>query len=193
MTTAMTEFGAQQSAKDKIKKSLVNLAIARQAEFEDGAQRVYLHLLADLDPALIARACHEWALKPREAFTSTMPSAADLRATVAEIARVDAAEAKLRALPPAPLDAEDEPRFFCASCRDESNGWRAFWCPGGGADRTFERPARAEGSIVDCGRQRRHAGHDYVARCECWGRNPVVERAKERELRRRKATREESR
>lgn len=187
MTTAMSAIDAQQSAKDRIQKSLVNLAIARQAEFEDGSQRVYVHLLADLDPALIARACHEWALKEREAFTPTMPSAADIRATVAAIAAQDAAEAHYRALPPAPADEGDEPRFFCLSCRDESNGWRPFWCPGSGSGRTFNRPDRALGSVVDCGRQRAHGGHDYVAKCECWGRNPVVERAKERELRRRKA------
>lgn len=192
MTTALTEFEAKQSGKEKIRKSLQNLAIARQAEFEDASQRVYLHLLEDLDPALIARACREWALKPREAFAPTMPSAADLRASVTELARQDAHEQKLRSLPPAPVSEDHEPRFFCPSCRDEANGWRPFWCPGIGSARSFNRPDRAIGSVVDCGRQRAHSGHDYVTKCECWGRNPVVERLKERELRRKVEKRREA-
>lgn len=155
-------------------KALANLAIARQAEFADGAQRVYLHLLSDLDPALIRRACEVWARRPRAEFAPAMPDAASLRETVAELARADAEASRLRALAPMPVSDDDGPRYFCLSCRDESSGFRPFWCPGSGEHRTLDRPARSEGSIVDCGRSHPHWSHDYVARCECWQRNPVA-------------------
>jgi hypothetical protein len=68
-----------------------------------------------------------------------------------------------------------EPTFFCLSCRDEASGWRPFACPGRPQD---VDAVKAPGSIVDCGRHHDHLPHGYVARCECWGQNPVVERRK---------------
>ena len=84
-----------------------------------------------------------------------------------------------------PVDPEDEPTFHCHVCRDESAGWRPFWCPGAGKFRTFEVPAWGEGSIVDCGRRRPDDGHNYRARCECFETNPVIQARREREQRRR--------
>ena len=162
-------------------KALINLAIARQAEFADGAQRVYLHLLSDLDPALVRRACDVWALRPRAEFAPAMPDAASLRETVAELAREDAEASRRRALAPMPVSDDDGPRYFCLSCRDESSSFRPFWCPGTGDKRTLDRPARSEGSIVECGRTQPHGQHDYVARCECWQRNPVVDARRQRQ------------
>lgn len=68
--------------------------------------------------------------------------------------------------------SRDEPLYHCLSCLD--GGWRPFWCPGSGAFRNLERPDYAEGSIVDCGRVKRHLPHAYAARCECIDTNPII-------------------
>ena len=181
MTTAVTPAPAGALGKDRIQKALVNLALARQAEFEDGAQRVYLHLLADLDPALVARACEEWARRPRAEFAPVMPTAADIRQTALDIQHRDAADARRRALAPAPSFDDDGPRYFCLSCYDETSGFRTFWCQGRGKGRSLERPAYAVGSMVECGKAKDHTPHSYVARCECFETNPVSARRRERE------------
>lgn len=159
---------------DRKLKALVSLALARQAEFTDAAQRVYLHLLADTDEALIARACEDWAKRPRGEYAPAMPTAADLRATADLIAQQDQQALRSRALAPMPVADEDGPRFFCVDCRDESSGWRPFWCHGMGPLRDLHRPARAEGSITSCGRPGHHAPHGFVERCACWAVNPVI-------------------
>lgn len=78
-----------------------------------------------------------------------------------------------------------EPVFACLFCLD--GGWRPFWCLGAGEARTLDQPARADGSIVDCGRQTPHSGHQYVAPCACLATNPVIARRREREQVRRDA------
>lgn len=183
MTTTLGPFEAHDDGQ-LVLRSLVNLAIARQAEFEDGAQRVYVHLLSDLNPAVVERACHALALRPRADYTTAMPSAADVRLAVQEVLQQDALDREFALRAPMPVDDEDGPRFFCLNCRDESSAWRPFWCPGTGKARTFNRPAHAEGSMVECGKRTDHAGHRYVARCECYETNPVIAERRKREIRR---------
>ena len=173
MTASQDLAAAPQAGGARITKALVNLALARQAEFADGAQRVYLHLLADLDPALVARSCEVWARRPRGEYAPAMPTAADIRATVTELQRADADAARARALHPMPQSDEDGPRYFCPNCFDETSWWRTFWCQGRGASRSLARPEYAVGSMVECGRAKEHKPHSYVARCECYGTNPV--------------------
>ena len=158
---------------DRKAKALANLALARQAEFAEGAMRVYLHVLRDVDGALLARACAEWAEKPRGEFQPAMPEAAALKATAERIARGDAESNRLKALPAHSHDHR-EPVFYCVACLDESSGWRPFHCQG----RPREITSTGHGTTVDCGRHHEHLPHSYVARCECWQQNPVVERRK---------------
>lgn len=82
-------------------------------------------------------------------------------------------------------NADDEPRYFCLACRDESSSLRVFWCPGTGPARDFARHPRADGAVVECGRVKAHSPHSYVTRCECAGTNPVAAARREREARRR--------
>ena len=157
----------------RIKRAIASLAIARQAsDFGEDAQRVYLHLLGDIDPSLFARVCEHWARTPRADFAPTMPPAADLRETATAFAAHDAQTARLLALAPMPDD--DRTGYFCESCRDESSAWQPFWCAGHGAWRVNTRPARADGPIVECGRTRAHGPHAYVTRCACSDTNPVI-------------------
>lgn len=79
---------------------------------------------------------------------------------------------------------EDEPRYFCLACRDESSSLRVFWCPGRGPARDFTPHPRAEGAVVECGRAKTHGPHSYATRCECAGSNPVAAARREREARR---------
>jgi len=113
-----------------------------------------------------------------------VPDVGTVRATVAAIAHEDSQAAKLKALAPMPMADDEGPRFFCLNCHDEPAGWRPFWCPGTGSGRTFDRPDRADGSTVECGKHRAHTAHQYVHRCECYETNPVIAEHRRREVRR---------
>lgn len=80
---------------------------------------------------------------------------------------------------------EDEPTFFCPLCLDETSGWRPLWCPGVGTRRDMVRPEHVHGSLMECGKRDPHGPHAYVDRCECYGHNPVVERRRARQAKRR--------
>jgi hypothetical protein len=141
----------QQAAKERMAKALANLALARQvADFGDNAQRVYLHLLADLDPVLVARACEAYARQPRKEFESTMPAVADIRVKVDSLRHTDAvaaSQSRVRLLPP----DVNEPTYECAQCRDAPGGWILLRCP-----------------ETKCVRHREHAAHTFTVRCPHW-------------------------
>jgi hypothetical protein len=147
----MQTFETQQAGKERIARALTSLAIARQAsDFGDAAQRVYLHLLADLDAALVARACDAFARTPRREFEPVMPTAADLRAKVDTLRHADAVEASKSAARLLPPDVR-EPTYGCFQCQDAPGGWILLRCP-----------------ETKCDRHREHAAHTFTVRCPHW-------------------------
>lgn len=80
--------------------------------------------------------------------------------------------------------AEDEPRYFCLVCRDESASWREFWCPGFGPARNTTPPPHVTQPVESCGRMKHHGPHGCATRCDCYGTNPVSAARREREQRR---------
>jgi hypothetical protein len=72
---------------EHILKSLIALSRARQAEFDEADQRVYLHVLSDLYPAQVQAACVNLARRPRPEYGSAMPSAGDIREACYDVAR----------------------------------------------------------------------------------------------------------
>lgn len=171
-----------------IAEALARLAIARSTVLDEVTLAVYADALEDVDPALVARACAALSRERRGEFETALPDVGTIRERCESLAAEDIEAARRRMLPALPVSDDDGPRYFCLSCRDESSGFRPFWCPGSGEHRTLDRPARSEGSIVDCGRSHPHGSHDYVARCECWQRNPVVEARRQRQHVKREAS-----
>lgn len=175
----------------RVAEALSRLAIARATLLDEVTLSVYADALEDVDPGLVDRACRRLGKTPRAEYDTAMPDVGTIRDVADAIGHEDAeaARAQLVKQLPAPV-GDDEVRYACLSCRDESSGFRPFWCPGTGEHRTLDRPARSEGSIVECGRPQAHGSHDYVARCECWLRNPVVEARRQRQLVKRAAPKE---
>lgn len=164
---------------DRTLKALVNLALARQAEFGDATQRVYEHVLREIAPELVARACERLAGQPREDYKSAMPEAGEIKAVADEIAAQDRIDAARQRVLPAPSD--DDPRTwrYCNACDDSS--WEEFWCVGNGS---VPQPVyRQNLTARDCGRPREHASHTFVRRCDCLDRNPVIARRRELDAR----------
>lgn len=164
-------------ATDRTLKALVNLSLARQAEFGEATQRVYEHILRDTAPELVARACERLASQPRADYKSAMPEAGEIKAVATEIAAQDRVEAARQRVLPAPSD--DDPRTwrYCNACDD--SGWEEFWCVG---DSSIPQPDyRLHLTARDCGRPREHTSHTYVQRCDCINRNPVIARRRELE------------
>jgi hypothetical protein len=62
----------------RILKALVTLATARQARFEEGAQRVYVSLLKGYDPARITAVCEQLAREPRGEYEPAMPELGEI-------------------------------------------------------------------------------------------------------------------
>ena len=158
-----------------IAEALTRLAVGRGGSLDDITVEVYLSDLQRFDPALVARACERWRTVPRKEFETTLPAVGQLIATIERLAREDAEDAQMRALPPPTRDDEDGPRYACRDCLDHDWG-PAMWCPGSGASRAsvkHERHAKLE--TVMCGRPKPHGCHTFVGRCHCWGRNPNVE------------------
>lgn len=85
--------------KKAVLKALVALSRARQAEFHEVDQRVYVRVLEDLTCELVLTACGVLAAAPRPEYGSAMPSAGDIRREVGLIAarRREQAEAEQRA------------------------------------------------------------------------------------------------
>lgn len=163
------------------REALKFLIVARQADADPAVGVVYLTALADVAPEFLEAACHKLALLPREDYKPAMPDVGTIRELAESLAREADLDAQFKLLAPMPLAESDEPRFFCLSCRDEPHGWRPFWCPGTGEARSLDRPDRSEGSVVECGKRRGHAPHQYVARCECYETNPVAAEIRRRE------------
>jgi len=166
-------------ATDRTLKALVNLSLARQAEFGPATQRVYEHILRETSPELVSRACERLAAEPREDYKSPMPEAGAIKALAEEIARDDRIEAQRQRILPAPSD--DDPRTwrYCNACDD--SGWEEMWCVGDGL--IAQPEYRLHLTARDCGRVRSHASHTYVRRCECLNRNPVIAHRREHEAR----------
>lgn len=175
----------------RVAEALSRLAIARATLLDEVTLSVYADALEDVDAGLVDRACRRLGKTPRAEYDTALPDVGTIRAVAEAIGHEDAeaARAQLVKQLPAPV-GDDEVKYFCLSCRDESSGFRPFWCPGIGPTRSFDRPAYAEGSLVDCGITREHTGHSYVGRCECWLRNPVVEARRQRQLVKRAAPKE---
>ena len=81
-----------------ILRSLINLSIARQAEFGEPEQRVYVNLLKNLEPTRVSRACADLAREPRGEYESAMPPVGEILARCNEEIRREmlAEEAKRR-------------------------------------------------------------------------------------------------
>lgn len=164
-------------ATDRTLKALVNLSLARQAEFGPATQRVYEHILRETSPELVSRACDRLAGLPRPDYKSAMPEAGEIKTLAEEIAVEDRIEAQRQRILPAPSD--DDPRTwrYCNACDD--SGWEEFWCVGDGS---IPQPEyRLHLTARDCGRAREHTSHTYVRRCDCIHRNPVIARRRELE------------
>lgn len=87
-----------------------------------------------------------------------------------------------------------EQTFACLTCRDESSGYRLFWCPGSGeqfAGWDAKTNWYREFATCACHRPNTHGPHTWAGRCECWQTNPTVlarrDRAVERQAARRGA------
>lgn len=163
------------------REALKFLSVARQADPDPAVGLVYLTALSDVAPEFLEAACHQLALQPREDYKPAMPDVGTIRALAESLAREADLDAQFKLLAPMPQAESDEPRYFCLSCRDEPHAWRLFWCPGVGESRSMYRPDRSEGSVVECGKQKGHAPHQYVARCECYETNPVSAETRRRE------------
>jgi hypothetical protein len=143
--------------------ALAALAVARGGLLDDAQAVVYLRLLQGADPGLVERACEAIAREPRPEFDPLMPAVGAILERARTIHAEDAKVAARAKLLPLPKSEDDEPRYFCLDCHDESSGWRELNCP---EDR--------------CGRHERHYAHSYVVRCHCWQRNPVVAERRKR-------------
>lgn len=169
-----------------IAEALTRLAIARGAILDETTTDVYLRQLTAIepihDPVLITRACEELGNFERGEMELALPAVGTIRARCESILSRDAAETAAKKLLPFPKSDEDGPTFFCLDCRDETNGWRMFYCPGIGALRVNALPAHyADLTATVCARHNNHGPHVYTEHCACHGRNPVAaeRRAKE--------------
>lgn len=182
MTLATAPSGTdRRSDSERRRDALKFLAIARRVEPDSAVALVYQQALADLDPEWLEAACHELAQRARLPFEPALPDVGTVRAIALDLRTRSQEQARRRALPAAPSDST-EPTFFCLLCLDETSGLRVFWCPGIGPSRTFERPPRATGATVECGKPRDHQPHSYAMRCECWRQNPVVDERRQRQF-----------
>jgi len=72
-----------------LKTALQALAIARATEIDEAALAVYLHLLSDIDPSEISRACERLAKQPRRDYQAAMPEVGLIRAEAARVRHED--------------------------------------------------------------------------------------------------------
>lgn len=72
---------------DRTLTALMNLAIARQADFGAAAQRVYLHDLKHVAQDVLVEACYQLRRSQRPEFGSTMPSVGDILDAASAIIR----------------------------------------------------------------------------------------------------------
>lgn len=179
--SALTQFEAQQAAKEQISHALDQLATARQAkDFDAVEQRVYISVLAEFPSVLVARACDYYARhKATDEYVGRMPGADVLADRCRQLREADVEEAQQARLAPPPGEDARGPRYACARCLDI--GWDEFWCCGSGPLRRTDPAAfhlyRRE--LGECGRVKPHAGHAWVARCGCVGWNPVLADARQ--------------
>lgn len=164
-----------------VAEALARLAIARSGVLDDTTGEVYMDALADLAPEFIQRACFILAGQPREAFETLLPSVGTIRTLVSKLAKETALAEHRAKLLPLPKSSDDEPTFFCLTCRDESSGWRPIWCQGGGEPKDTLSPAPKGVTTSYCGRKLKHGPHHYVERCSCYETNPVIAKRREAE------------
>lgn len=72
----------------------------------------------------------------------------------------------------------DEETYFCWSCMDNLDGWRLLWCTGMGVELVPPRDSKLQ--VSPCGRRKNHYAHTFAEKCVCFGRNPSVEKRKQR-------------
>jgi hypothetical protein len=161
-------------------EALSRLAIARGGLLDQFSADVYLERLERFDSRFVAAACAELSDEPRLEFETTLPEVGRIIERIKALALVEERAEKARKLLPLPKSEDDEPRYFCVDCRDETYNWRPFWCPGTGQSRNMVRPEHVMASLVDCGRLKEHRPHDYVAKCQCQHVNPVAAQARDR-------------
>lgn len=153
------------------------LALARGSKLDGPTLTAYMDALADLAPTMVERACFDLARVTRREYETAVPSAPAIRERCEQIARADEDAARAARMLPEPQREDDEPRFFCADCRDESSGWQVVRCGGSGPHRDrILPPHEAALPFQFCGRSQAHAAHAFTVRCACWQRNPVVAR-----------------
>lgn len=152
-------------------QAIVALAIARRADFDDAEVQVYVDLLSDLQPSLVARACVQLGRQSRKAFEAAMPTAGDIRGTVADLEAQDRAAERAAKLLPAPSDADPRTWVFCQTCQDQ--GQQLFRCPG-----TVGQDSGRDAHLptASCGRAFHHTAHSFAAPCPCVDTNPVIAR-----------------
>lgn len=165
--------------------SLTRLAIARGASLDESIAVVYLTDLADLDPALVARACGVLAKLKREDYETALPSVGTIREHVEALSRDDARAQARQQLLPMPLEVADSRTWVhCRHCNDEPSGHRLFWCEGTGEYRDHAKPCPLDTPLSaithqQCARRHPHMPHTYADRCACLPTNPAIARKRD--------------
>lgn len=148
-----------------VRRSLAALAIARQADIDEPTLRLYAQMLAGCDEQDVATACGVVARQPRREYETALPAVGDLLVSVEQVKAERLEQAQRAKLLPKPAAKDDEPTYFCVDCYDEPSGWRSWRCGGPSAYGLLSR---------SCGRTKAHGPHDWVSRCACVERNPVI-------------------
>ena len=143
---------ASRSALDDASKmtALDRLAIARQHDFTQNQQRVYLAALDSVPAPDVAFVCAHLATLVPKTFETRMPIVGVILDGCRELAATRRREAELSKR--LAWRETDEPTYRCPLCHDEPSGWAlALQCP-----------------QTPCGRQKAHAPHSWARRCGCW-------------------------
>jgi hypothetical protein len=135
---------------------LAKLALARQADFSEDAERVYLEALSDIPVGYLQAGCFDLAKLPRADFGSTMPDVGTIRAAAL-------AHQPKFASPQPPVDSDPRTWHRCHACADV--GFIVRMCPGPPASDCGRGPAgyyRDGIYLAPC----RHA-HTVAQTCHC--------------------------
>jgi len=175
--------------------ALLECAVARGGRIDGIESHVYLRQLSDLDAGVLTRALDALGREPRKEFETYLPPVPMIRQRVLALARADAEAEAAAKLLPLPSDPEADPRTWvhCMDCRDESSGWREFFCHGAGSQKNAgARPYHYRVPTYYCGKKGQHPPHPYVERCGCYATNPVIAQRREAQAVRRAAAREQA-
>jgi hypothetical protein len=135
---------------------LAKLALARQADFSEDAERVYLEALSDIPLGYLQAGCFDLAKLPRADYGSVMPDVGTIRAAAL-------AHAPKFHTPEVPQDADPRTWHRCHQCSDV--GFVVWECAGPPASTCGRGPAgyyRDGIYLAPC----RHA-HTVAQTCHC--------------------------